>query len=356
MKKRIISLVVLVIALMLSVACTSTDDGGSNSTGLAADATIKITGAGLDLTLTADDMAAMTLETISTQNVSSTGEVSETEIKAISLSGILSENGVELSEIANVDLVASDGYVMSATQAEYGDSDIYIILEENGEQLEYPRSGIPEQRAMFWVKLLSEIHLGDSGSANAENPAVNEVSIFVEEVKDMISENVSDGETEYVAYSNARYLEIVFGNRPTSNLTLKAEDGMERSETADIFLDNYVSIDEAAEDTPLYYGSDISMGMKIKSIKYAIAGSKAVYYGSGISLQDLFDEVGMEEASTYKLVAADGFESEVPAEAIAHGEIVLDGDTLETDFGDYDMSGIAGKGSVKNIVKIIAVN
>ena len=347
----------LVLSLLMMAGCS---DGGSSNIALADDATLEIVGAGLDIKFTPEDLAAMPTKTIVTENLSSKGDVTETEIVAISLKELLSEHDVNLSDMTTIELAANDGYVMSATQKEYGDSDVYIIMEEDGEALEYPRSAIPKQRAMYWVKYLCKITIDGEGasSAESESTAVNTISIFEPTAAnaEINTESVSDGDKEYDAYSTKAYYETIFEeDLPSENLRLIAEDGLSRSESAKIFFESYVSFDEDIDNTPLYYGPKMKPGMKLKEIKYSISGDKAVYYGEEIELSELFKDLNMEEADMYLFTAADGFSAEVPKEAIAEGSIESEDGVFTTDFDDYDMSGVKGKGKIKNISTITVI-
>ncbi len=348
-------LITIIAVVSLSVMCLAGCGGGSTT--LASDATLEITGGGLDLKYDAEDLEALPTETITTENVSSSGEVAETEIVAISLSSILEENGIDLQKVTSVELSASDGYVMSAPQSEYANSDIYIILSQDGESLDYPRSAIPEKRAMYWVKNLNKITIEADGAIGGVSLGpVDTISFFREGISNLDSEKVADEDGTYNAYSNEDYFEEFFGGTPDGNIALEAEDGLKKTESADLFFDNHVTIDKNADDTPLYYGEDIKPGMKLKGLKYAAADGNGVYYGTEIDLKSLFADLQMEDASKYKFTAIDGFSVEIPADAIASGKVFLDDGVMTTDFGSYDLSSVKGKGNIKGLVSIEAVN
>ncbi len=349
MKRLIGILATLILTMAVLTGCS-----GGNGAALADDATLQITGGGIDITYDAEQLGELKAETFTAENVSSSGEVDEVEIVAIPLSSILSEQGVDMADVKSVQLEASDGYVMSAPASEFAEKDVYIVLTENGEALDYPRSAIPDARAMYWVKYLNKIVIetDEASSGSIEVGPIEKVSIFREGVASIKSKEVSDGDDSYDAFSNSDYFETVVTELPKDDVVMIAEDGLQRTEPADIFNSAFVTIDEDADDTPLYYSDTLKDGMKVKELKYAVIGTNAVYYGDGIDLATLFEELDVADAEEYTFIAADGFEVTVPKAAIESGKLVSEDGVIKTDFGDYDTSSLPGKGVVKNLVEI----
>ena len=127
------------------------------------DAKVHIHGEGIDITLSNEDFKTLDLKEVETTNVDSAGNTKDVTFKGFSLKEVLSaqENSIDLSKVGSVYLKAADGYVMNVANAEYADSDIYLMTVENGEKLNYPRSAVPEKRAMYWVRDLIDIELED---------------------------------------------------------------------------------------------------------------------------------------------------------------------------------------------------
>ncbi len=364
MKKRyltIFAVLLLAIPLLLS-ACTKPPVEPQKTTALATDAKLEIVGDDVNITLNAEEMAGLPQETFTTTTVSSSGEVSEVTVTGFSVNDLLAEHGVDLLEIASLNFVAADGYVMSAPAETYADTHVYVMLSRDGEDLEYPRSCIPEQRTMYWVKNLAKIELSPDGLATAgDKSQVTNIAIFREGIKDLEPTMLDNRGTQSASYSLMEYFEQFCRALPDKPVTMVAQDGFEKTETAEIFLESYVTLDPESEDkddSPLYFSQETSMGMRVKHLDLVISGEDAVYFGSEISVADLFELVGMAEAESYRFVAGDGYVTEIPSDAIEFGTIYTDPEKgyMRAKFDGYDFGGAAGGGKVKYLVAIEAAN
>ncbi len=316
---------------------------------------IKITGDGVDLTFDQDVYRTLEEQVLTTTNVSSSGEVAEIEISGILLFPYLEANGVDVDKIVAINLIADDGYRTTVEQEMWEGSDMMIITTINGESLEMARSALPGKRSMYWVKNLAEIQIA-VGEKQDEKSEVNTVLVMRELIREMDAQRLNNQGFEVDAYS----LQTLFekhGHVPTRPVKLIAQDGLEKTETLDVFLAQYITFEFEEEDnTPLYFSEEISDGMRVKFLELVIADDQALFLGNEIGLKELFEAVGMRQAEAYRLSAIDGFSVEVPADAIEFGKIYLDdSERLRTKFEGYDLSDVEGKGSVKNICSIEAV-
>ncbi|MEG2002793.1 MAG: hypothetical protein RR107_06855, partial [Clostridia bacterium] len=309
--KKVLSLV-LIIALVLSLFV-----GCGNSTaqsGLDKNSSLEISGMGIDEKYDSAALAKMKLQEITCKTTSSSGETKTVTVKGFSLKDILKAKNVELKDVPSVNLIASDGYIMNATVAEYGSSDIYVLLEYEGEKLTSPRSCIPDKRTMYWVKNLSKIELV---KGEVEKLAeVSEIGLFVEGKNALTAEKIDNRGEKVDAYSLKAYFEKTFGKTQKENLKLIALDGFEKNETADVFFKNYVSTAVDKKDAPLYFSDKISDGMRVKQLDMVIGNGVAAYFGQEITVEKLFKAVGMKNATSYKFIASDGFETTIPQEAL----------------------------------------
>ncbi|OQB23440.1 MAG: Oxidoreductase molybdopterin binding domain protein [Firmicutes bacterium ADurb.Bin182] len=367
MKKHPTILLSMLIALAVFTGCaqqtiqpTVPPSTVTPQPGLAADAKLEITGKGIDITLTAADMQSLPQETINCQNIDSNGDAKDVTVSGFSLGALLEQNGNSLARAASLNLIASDGYVMSVPSEEYADSDVYILLNFEGDALQYPRSCIPDKRAMYWVKELIKIEIAAEESSNeAAAEQVNRIDIFREGVMGMQAEKLNNRGFEVPAYSLKDYFEKYFGALPSDPILMIARDGFEKTETAGVFFENYVTL-EAEEgeedDLPLYFSETISDGMRVKQLELLISGSNAVYLGSEIAVPDLFEAVGMAEADSYSFIASDGFETVVPKDAIGFGKIFADETEgfIRAGFDGYDWGDTKGGGKIKYLVTIKA--
>ncbi len=364
MDRRSLVATLVLFSLLFLTSCTaiSTDVVPDSPGGLQPSAVLEITGAGIEITLTAEEMVNRTQKTLTCNHISSSGEVFEATISGFSLSELLGENGFSLEQIGSINFFASDGYVMSAPAETYADSDVYIMLSRDGENLAYPRSCIPEQRSMYWVKNLTKIELIPYQTTLAREQAkITRISFFREAVNDLESVQLNNRGEKVAAYSLRAYFEKYGHEVPAETVALIARDGHKKTEAAEIFLANYVTLEPEPgreEDPPLYFSEEMSLGMRVKQLEAVIAPPDAVYFGSEISIPDLFQLTGMETAENYRFIASDGYITEIPAAAIPFGTIYPDEKRgyIRAKFDGYDFSGITGGGKVKYLLMIETVH
>lgn len=344
---------------------TTTDSKTSTTDNYYADdASVHIYGEGVDFTLTNDEFKDLELKEVKTTNVDSAGNTSDVTLNGFSLKEILNaqENSVDLSKISSVDLKASDGYIMNVANAEYADSDIYLMADEDGQKLDYPRSAIPGKRAMYWVRDLTEIELKGATSgdlSDSTSTTVDTINFFREGILSLEPKTQNNRGIDVNAYSLKDYFDNILKSNTQKDVSMTAKDGFKKNETMDVLLTNYVTFEgiEGEEDQiPLYFSTDLNFGMRVKQLDTIITENTAIYFGEEVNIADLMKEVGMAEADIYKFVCSDGFEMDIPADAMSSGKIYLDEEEgyVRSDFGEYDLSSVSGKGKAKHLISITA--
>lgn len=327
---------------------------------LAEDARLEILGAGISLSLGQQELLARPLETFRCKHISSSGEVYEAEVTGFALEGLLAEHGLDMDKIAFLNFIASDGYVMGAPAEIWAEHGVYIMLVRDGQGLEYPRSCIPEQRSMYWVKNLATIELVPTEELALQLQAqVKRITFFREAVSGLEPTELSNRGYMVKAYFLQAYFEE-FAVVPEAPVTMLARDGFEKTETPDVFLSGFVTLEAEPGregDLPLYFSEEMSLGMRVKQLDLVISGEDAVYFGSEVPVAELFSRVGMQNADTYLFTASDGFTVEIPAAAIPYGVIYPDEKAgyLRVKFDGYDLSEVKGGGKVKYLAAIAVV-
>ncbi len=362
--RKITKTILLAVLLLVSLAaCNTTQDtiDSPQSAGLAEDAILEISGEGLSVTLNSEEMNSRELETFTCDHIDSNGDVTQVTVSGFSLDVILSENGMSLSDTASLNFVGSDGYIMSAPAEEYIDNGVYILLNYEGDGLSYPRSCIPDKRAMYWVRDLVRIEItsGNEDVDDLNEGQVNRIGIFREGVAAFEGEQLNNFGFTVTSYSLKDYYEEYIGTLPKEPLTMIARDGFKKTETSEVFFQNYVTYEAEQgeeEDLPLYFSETISDGMRVKQLDYVISGSEAVYFGTGVTVTELFETVGMAEAESYIFIASDGYETVIPADAVEYGLIYTDEEKgyIRASFDGYDWGDAKGGGKVKYLLTIIA--
>ena len=352
---------VLLVLLLVFGVVTSACFAMEGIISLSPDAHLEITGPRITITLNTEEMLGLPLETFQCKHISSSGEVFEVTVTGFSLYDLLADHGVDTATISSMNFVAADDYVMAAPAEILADNPVYIMLARDGQSLGYPRSCIPNQRSMYWVKNLIRVELILDDTLTAlDASGVKKVSFFREAIKELEPVTLNNRGHQVKAYSLHSYFQKFARNIPEQPVTLLALDGFEKTETAEIFLENYVTLEPEPGregDLPLYFSEEISLGMRVKQLDLVIAQEDAVYFGLEISLPDLFRNVGMDKATSYRFVASDGFTVEIPSDAIPYGLIYPDekGGYLRVRFDGYNFTDVTGGGKVKYLIAIEAV-
>ncbi len=368
-KKLLIIVVVLTVFVFARCCGNDTDSKPEVSTQLAqersepaADAMLEVIGGGIDINLDAQQMLARPQKTFTCKNVSSSGEIAEVEVTGFSLDELLSENGLPMSDIMSINFVGDDGFVMAASADIFADTEVYIMLVKNGDVLAYPTSCIPDQRAMYWVRDLVRVELTITETALvAAKKSVDRISIFREAAGELTSDLLDNRGTKVASYSLRAYFEKFATKLPLVPVTLIAGDGFKKTETPAVFLRGFVTLESepgSEDELPLYFSEEMNIGMRVKQLDAIIAEGEAIYLGREISVSKLFALVEMKEAPSYRFIAGDGYETEIPFAAIPFGKICFDDNNgyMRASFEGYDFTGVGGRGIVKYLTFIEAVD
>lgn len=360
-KRSLILMLALVISLIFTGCSGKTKeiavDSAALSVPLANDAQLEIVGSGIGITLSADEMRARVQETLNCTNISSSGDVAEETVTGFSLDMLLAEHGIEMTDVLSLNFIASDGYIMAAPADLYNDNPVYILLKRYGENLEYPVSCLPNQRAMYWVKGLVKIEVELAEFSLQQRTNVQKVSLFRGAVTEMDAVELLNEDYKVAAFSLEAFFKQYASEMPSEPVKMIARDGHEKAETADVLLSAYVTLEAKQGEEgnlPFYFSEEMKPGMRVKQLDAIISRSDAVYFGEEISVTDLFDLIAMEEKENYKFIASDGFVSEIPAAAIPYGKIYFDKEQgyVRSSFDGYDSSNLRGGGQVKHLVAI----
>lgn len=347
--------------LILSFLVTGCSAPKNKTSGLKDDMSLEIVANGETFTISKEDLLSRELVEIKTTNINSAGDVSEVVANGFSLNAILKEKGIDLYTSTSVNMTADDGYVMAAPVSEYKDDDIYILIDLNGEELEYPRSCLPGKRSMYWVSSLNKVEImfnevaGKDENTSVSSGDVTEIQFFAENGTKLAENKLKNGEMESTSYSLKEYFDKYLNGECADQLIMKASDGFEKTETKEVFLTNYVTYEAVEGESPLYFSETIKKGMTVKQLSTVISNNTAIYFPKEASLSDLFKTIGMTSAESYEFVAADGFSVSIPSAAIEFGKVFTDDEgCLRVKFEGYDLSSVKGKGNVKFLSKIVA--
>ena len=137
------------------------------------------------------------------------------------------------------------------------------------------------------------------------------------------------------AYSPGYFEE--FAVVPEAPVTMLARDGFEKTETPDVFLSGFVTLEAEPGGKRSPFISQRNEPGHAVAVDLVISGEDAVYFGSEVPVAELFSRVGMQNADTYLFTASDGFTVEIPAAAIPYGVIIpMKGWLPAVKFDGYD--------------------
>ena len=198
---------------------------------------------------------------VDTVSINSKGTEKQVHAKGVLLETILQKHGASLAGFDRATATASDGYMITLPGEVLHGRDILIAFETNGEAIA-PRFVVPGERAMYWVKLLTEIAL--EGAA-PEEAVTREVSLseLVERLKGRAVEYEYHGDA-CKALPIALLLEEI-GAGAAEVVTIKSADGLTKTEKYELFAAQLL-VFEGTADAPLYTGESLPAGMRVKNV------------------------------------------------------------------------------------------
>jgi len=356
MKLKHFSLI-LVLLMLSMVGCSNQETAD-----LSYDGNLKLVLPDQTVEIAYNDIYAMTSVTETLKSVTSSGEEITTEVVGISLSQLLESYNIGLKDLQGVRGIAGDGYAIDVPGEILTDKDIYLIWSEDGEfydEKKMPlRMAIHDERAMYWVSNLMEVHCLIN-QATAEETSVASQIVFLEAASkslDMIDI------TYYEAVDKGVSVPDLFTLiNPSNSIKFIATDNFEKTETLETLNQGFIKM--TGEKAPLFMSPDLPKGMHVKYILQMQTGDTAFVSESnaldvytsmtvdsdqGISLIELIDQAGLK-ADTYTFTSTDGYSVEVAGRDVKKGILVKDGDMYKVKF-----DGLPKNTTIKDIYSISA--
>ncbi|MDR2687470.1 MAG: FMN-binding protein [Oscillospiraceae bacterium] len=239
-------------------------DFGFVSAGERADgARILFTGLpGGDFTLTGAQLREdYELSEVDAVSINSKGTVKDVHAKGVLLEAILQKRGATLRDFGAMTASATDSYTITIPSGVLRSREILIAFETNGEEIA-PRLVVPGERAMYWVKLLSEIAFESEAE---EAPVTREFDLgeLIEKLKPRAADYRHNGAGCRAIAISLLLEEINAEDVPF--VTLKSADGLTKTEKYEVFAGQLL-VFEGTPDAPLYTGPDLPEGMRPKNV------------------------------------------------------------------------------------------
>jgi len=293
-------------------------------------------------------------------SIDSAGNEEQYHVKGALFHDILMNFDASQKELYAIRLVAGDGYQIEVPSEVLKARDVILAYEINEEPLDDKtkplRAVIPDERAMYWVRNLTNIETLKGSESETEE--VTNIVLMETAFKTLNQEDY----TYYENIDKAVKIEDLMSqfevDPSIETVSFAASDGFEKNETGNIFMNSYLKI--TGEDAPLFLSPDMPKGMYVKNVLYCavedtlfMSAEQAlakypVNDEGGISLSDIFADINITKSSNYVLTGADGYSVEVKAEDIETGIIAKDTEgEYRIKFSDLDKSS-----TVKDILMI----
>lgn len=296
MKTRwIIGGLCLAVALGLILAGCAADKPASSAL---PEASIAVTGLpNGDLTATMRDVRALRTYDGKVEGADSAGNPVVYHIKGGYFSDLLEKNGYSQSNLAGIRVIATDGYSIEVSEEILRARDVVIAYEMDGKPLDEKnapfRAFIPGERAMYWVRMVSEIKVLPAADPEGVSGVYVLESLY----------SVADFQDYEFAGTNHRVLDTrkILGDHPGDKgdaVIMVAADGLVKNETLENFYKGVVRV--AGEGSPEFMSKTLPRGMFVKNLSLFKYGGNAFWFASANKAKAL-DEV----AKSCSLVAAD---------------------------------------------------
>jgi DMSO/TMAO reductase YedYZ molybdopterin-dependent catalytic subunit len=332
--------------------------------------------------ITAEEIKAMEAKTITTTNISSSGEVVETEIKGVEINNILSKYELKQNDFEGIRFFAGDGYSIVIPKTILDTKDVMLYWEADGEPLNEKflplRVAVPDERSMYWVGNVVGMELikgtdSDTATGNDSKTMVAKGKIvFLEAaISTLESEEYTYYEETDKAIKTLTLLEEfgrtgVESDMPVSDIFMEAVDDFTKTEKMDIFLTGYIKF--TGENSPLFLSPDLPKGMHVKNL-LKIENTDTIFVSESQSFAKYADSLvtiledecvplvkiealtGLDEGMSYTLTAADGYSKTIDRETFLKGGIYARNN------GGYGISfeGMDKKAKIKDILSIEVV-
>ncbi len=303
--------------------------------------------------ITGEQLMAFAPVEITATSVNSAGETNDVSAKGVYLETVLATLGVSQADYAGIVFTATDGYSIEVPKSVLEIRDILIAYEVNGEPCS-PRTIVPEERAMYWVKFLGTIELLE----HIEVVPVD--TLFVLET--MTAALAGEDYKYYDSVDQAVPVADIFTAYLTAQpdfVTLISVDGLNKYDKYDTVAAQFIKI--TGEDAPLFIGPNLPEGMRLKHTLLIKLDNEAVVsvvsamvkdgLTESVPLTALLEIAGILDAETYKLAGGDGYAVDIAKADLEKGVVTIEDGVVVVRF-----AGLEKNTTVKGLLRIEAVS
>ena len=291
--------------------------------------------------------------TVDAQSVNSAGTVSDVHATGVLLETVLNTLGVSQRDFESIIVTASDGYSIEYTKDVLYNRDIIIAWTVNGEP-QSPRTVVPGERAMYWVKFLTNFEL--KGEVKIEN--VYTIDILETMIAQIPGEDYKYYDSVDKAVPISAIFEKYLGTK-ADFVTLRAIDSWGKNERYNTAAAQFMKY--TGEFAPMFIGPALPEGMRLKNtLSMQIGGEliasvemamlmENIPAGDGLPLTALFAIARMIDAPAYTFEAVDGYNISIAGADIGKGVLTVTDGVVATRF-----DGLARNTAVRGLLRIKA--
>jgi hypothetical protein len=292
--------------------------------------------------------------TVDAQSVNASGTVSDVTATGVLLETVLKTLGVSQRDFEAIIVTAADGYSIEYPRDILYNRDIIIAWEFNGDPQSPPRTVVPGERAMYWVKFLSTFEL--RGEVRIENVYTIDI------LETMIAQIPGEDYKYYDSIDKAVPISAIFENYVGSKadfVTLRSIDSWGKNDRYDTVAAQFIKY--SGEFAPMFIGPALPEGMRLKNtLSMQIAGEfivsvemamlmASIPVGDGLPLSALFAISHMIDAPSYTFEAVDGYRVSINRADIGKGVLTVTDGVVAARF-----DGLARNTAVRGLLYIKA--
>lgn len=313
--------ILIVLAILLLIFSVFT--GCSGKTTDSKEDTIKITGFkdGQEIAFTIDELQKLPVFDGRVEGMDSAGEPVIYNVKGAYLKDLLKEYDRDKNDIEGLRLVATDGYSIEIQKDIISKRDILLGYEMDGEPLDEEnaplRVFIPEERAMYWARMVCEL------AVLREKVDAETSCIYMLET---VSNNMDLEDFEFFGSTdkviNTKKFIEQYNVEGQDTILLQGADGLEKFETIDNVKKGVIKV--SGKYAPMFTSDVLPVGMFVKDmilIKYGTnvfySATKGAESKDVLSLKDILDASGMKVTEKCTLATANDV-LEVSADALGN--------------------------------------
>lgn len=315
-----------------------------------------------DIQVSVSELKELKSVTKKAEATRSNGQVVSVKATGPLLETLLEKYGVQKEDFNTIRFYAGDGYSIAMPSTIIENDDIIIAYYDGGAPIgdeDGPvRVVVPGQRAMYWVRMLTQIDFESEASAVTPSSLV-----FLDAALPQLSaESIKVGEQDVSAVKTQDLISAFadIDDNTIYNVYMTASDGLSKNETRANFMKEYIRV--SGDGAPEFTGPALPEGMTVKGMVTLHYGDTAflslsqyaemekMTEGEKLLFSDVIKKIGTMTSDTYRFIDKDGNSSQYAFDELSGASLTYSSSGVSFDPGN-------GKdGVISNLLKIEAVS